>query len=366
METIPTGGFVTARQVVLCVSSTSPDGNYTFVNTTLNRNTTLDGMGPSALPGNGFHSVGPFPPVGDYDGADGGNGTTSAPGGLNTPYTVHTNLAGDPHTGVTNCVTILNRTVGDAAFMAKLPIADGGTCTQACGGINDTFAGITFMYNGTNNVVGGATYVKTDCLLDNGVLIPEQTNPPLSFFNAAYPHGSVPPAYNSATPAPYNCDTNNNPTRAFANFEHGAVITFFFTAPTGHNCTFTQGYYKNHESYTAGVLSGNAGTTYIDALGKLIIGSYHLSAAQVDDILGAAVGHGYNAGGVTFTKDQLSMIHQLITAELNIAGGAAPASIVATITDANNYVGASKTQLSSWTNTLDNFNQGKNGPGHCS
>jgi hypothetical protein len=224
----------------------------------------------------------------------------------------------------------------------------------------DSWASVNVLYNGTNTA--GAVYDHTDCTIDDGAPVPQQANPPGTF--ATWPNSGL--FYNSGSPPNYVCNNHNNPTRAFANFEHGVILTFVFTAPTGHNCTFTQGYYKNHESYTAGVLSGNAGTTYIDGTGKLIIGAYHLSAAQVDDILGAAVGHGYNAGGVTFTKDQLSMIHQLITAELNVAGGAAPASIVATITAANNYTGATKTQLSTWTNTLDNFNKGSSGPGHCS
>jgi hypothetical protein len=255
MDNIPTGGFVTAKQVVLCVSNSSPAGDYTFVNTKLNRDNTTDGLGPSALPGNGYHSNGPFPPAGDYDGADGGDGTTSAPGGLNTPYIVHSNLAGDPHTGVTNCVTILNRTVADAAFMAKIPVADGGTCTQNCGGVNDTFAAITFMYNGTNNVVGGVTYVDTDCSIDEGALIPEQSNPPSSFFNAQFQHGSYPPTwntvdhdpnsptYNQPIPtSPYLCDNHNNPTRAFANYEHGVVVTFNFEPAPAPPALCTLGY----------------------------------------------------------------------------------------------------------------------------
>jgi hypothetical protein len=151
-----------------------------------------------------------------------------------------------------------------------------------------------------------------------------------------------------------------------ANIFHGTAFVYTFTAPTGNNCSYTQGYYKNHESYTASVLSGNAGTTYITAGGKLMIGAYELTAAQIDAILEAPVGKAYNQGGVVFTKDQLAMIHQLITAELNIAGGADGSSIAATITAANNnYTSATKTQLSAWTTALTNFNEGATGPGHC-
>jgi hypothetical protein len=189
---------------------------------------------------------------------------------------------------------------------------------------------------------GGATFDQVLCTLDNGVLAPEPSNC-----------------------APDLLGNTSNPTRAFANFEHGTVVTFFFISG-GHNYTFTQGYYKNHESYTASVLSSNVGTTYVDGSGKLLIGPYALTAAQIDAILGTPVGKGYNTGDVVFTKDQLAMIHQLIAADLNITGGADGSSISATITAANNYSGASKSQFSAWTTALDNFNSGTTGPGHCS
>jgi len=245
------------------------------------------------------------------DGADGGTGTTVPNTTDGTQYTVGVGTGG--------CVTVLTRTAPDLTF-PTFPDTKSATTIEVA------------------TTPAGVIYDHTDCLNE---LVP-------------------------AIPDP--CGTGNSKTRAYMNFEHGSVITFFFTGSvTGHNCTFTQGYYKNHEVYTAGVLSSNVSTTYIDAAGKLIIGTYHLSAAQIDDIYGANPGHGYNAGGVVFTKDQLPMIHQLITAELNIAGGASPAAVAATITAANaGYTGASKSTLSTWTDTLDAFNNGKSGVDHCS
>ncbi|MFN2603582.1 MAG: hypothetical protein ABR582_12605 [Gemmatimonadaceae bacterium] len=357
--TVSSGGFGQAKTLTLCISANSPTGSYTFVNAALNRNFATDGFN-NALSGNGFWDGTSW-----NDPGDGGDGTTVANAEEGVPYSIsHTEGT------ATDCVLVLNRTIGDAAFMAKLPIAQGGTCDPnltACGGENDSFAAANISYQ--SNTVG-AIYDHTDCTLDNGVLMPEHVNPTTGNPPVAivpWPSGG----YDGSAPfITYGCGTSNIITRGFVNFEHGATITYAFTAApptTQNNCTFTQGYYKNHETYTQGVLAGNVGTTYIDASGHLLIGSYALTAAQIDAILGTAVGKGYSDGGVTFTKDQLGMIHQLITAELNIAGGASSSTIAATITAANaGYTTASKSQLSAWTNTLDNFNSGLSGPNHCS
>ena len=353
--TIGSGGFGQARTLILCVDISSPPGTYVFKNTALNRSIPQEGHSyTEPLAGNGAWD-------GTYwnDAGDGGDGSSTANALVNVNY--------DVGVGPGGCVLVLHRDVGDADFMASLPISDGGPCdpsVKTCGGVLDRFAAVNIL---PVSNTAGAVYNHTDCLIDDGTLMPQHVNPTTGnppVPTTAWPQGG----YNASNPAfaNYGCGSSNFATRGFVNYEHGATITYFFTAPTTHNCTFTQGYYKNHESYTAGVLSGNAGTTYIDGAGKLIIGTYHLSAAQVDAILGTPVGKGYNAGGVVFTSAQLGMIHQLITAELNLAGGANGASIVATITAANNYTGATKKQLSDWTDALDNFNNGKSGPNHCS
>ncbi len=248
---------------------------------------------------------------GGFDGADGGDGTwtTNVPDG--TEYVV----------GIGACVTIFTRLTPDSDYPDY----------------QDTWSGTTIT---ATTIPGGVNYDHTDCILDLGT--------------------------KAAIPNP--CGTGNNPTKAYANFDHGSEIHFFFvTAPdSGHNCTYTVGYYKNHDTYTASVLADNAGTTYIDAAGLLLIGSYHLTAGQVDDILSTPAGSGYNSGGVVFSKAQLPMIDQLIAAELNVAGGADGSSIAATIAAANSgYTSASKSQLSAWTVTLTDFNEGVSGPAHC-
>ena len=309
-STIQSGGLANSGTVRLCVDASSPAGTYQFTNSG------IDASGhPTGIAINGT-----------ADGGDGGSGvsTANAPGGVAYPVAVG------------SCITVLTRTTPDNGFpgSASCPTLGAPGCT----GFTDTWSGITVT---ATSLPTGVVYNHTDCLLDAGVRLPD----------------------------PNPCGTSNNPTRAFMNTDHGTQLTFFFTAApvTGHNCTFTQGYYKNHDAYTAGVLSSNVSTTYIDASGKLIIGTYHLTAAQIDAILQTPVGKGYNSGGVVFTKDQLAMIHQLITAELNISGGASSATVAATISAANaGYTTATKAQLDAWNNTLDAFNNGNNGPPHCS
>ncbi|HUQ20745.1 MAG TPA: hypothetical protein VM099_14105 [Gemmatimonadaceae bacterium] len=222
-----------------------------------------------------------------------------------------------------------------------------GTCFDvyaslvATGDQQDTFARILL------NVVTPPGYVLTGttCVIDEGLVQASGT---------PYASGDF----------AVDCDVDGDAT-VWANFFHGTVVTFTFAPLESRGCTYTQGYYKTHESYTAGVLSSHMGSTFVDASGHLLIGSYALSSTQVDAILDTPVGKGYNADGVVFSKDQLGMIHQLITAELNVTQGANSSSIASTIIAANNYTGATKSTLSGWTNTLDSFNNGKLGSSHC-
>ena len=69
------------------------------------------------------------------------------------------------------------------------------------------------------------------------------------------------------------------------------------------------------------------------------------------------------------------LIHQLIAAKLNVASGADSSAIASTITAADNFLtahplgsslgSAAKTQGTSLASTLDNYNNGLIGPGHC-
>lgn len=120
----------------------------------------------------------------------------------------------------------------------------------------------------------------------------------------------------------------------------------------GENCTFTQGYWKNHpEAWPPG---------------PLMLGSVVYSPAQLLSILGQP----------TAGNGLVSLAKQLIAAKLNIANGADGSSITATLLAADALIGPlvvppvgggflSPASTSSLTQTLDDYNNGLIGPGHC-
>ncbi len=124
-------------------------------------------------------------------------------------------------------------------------------------------------------------------------------------------------------------------------------------ARTIQDCTYTQGYWKNHPEAWP--------------VGSVTLGTVNYSAAQLMSIFNQpAAGNGL-----------LSLAHQLIAAKLNIAQGAsAPAGVTAAIAAADALIGGlvvppvgagslSPGSTSALTTTLDSFNQGITGPGHC-
>jgi len=219
--TIGSGGFGQAKTLTLCVDASSPAGTYTFHNIALNRG--QGGPPPHdptytfALDGNGFWD-------GSFwnDNGDGGDGTTVANADVNVNYPVTP--------GPSGCVVVLNRTVGDAAFMAVLPINEGGTCdpnAQACGGKNDSFAAANF--EPVSNTAG-AVYDHTDCFIDDGTPIPQHINPTTGNPPVAtqpWPQGG----FDHNNPPAYTCGSNNFVTRAFVNYEHGVTVTYAFNTP---------------------------------------------------------------------------------------------------------------------------------------
>jgi hypothetical protein len=116
------------------------------------------------------------------------------------------------------------------------------------------------------------------------------------------------------------------------------------------NCTLTQGFWKNHEDWPVEELT---------------------------------------LGGITYTKEELLAIlrtpprgdvtyilaHQLIAAMLNVAHGADPAAIESTLADADAFLaahplgskprGEDRTAGADLAASLDDYNNGVTGPGHC-
>lgn len=122
---------------------------------------------------------------------------------------------------------------------------------------------------------------------------------------------------------------------------------------TIQDCTYTQGFWKTHPEAWP--------------VANLTLGTVNYTAAQLMLIFNQpAAGNGL-----------ISLSHQLIAAKLNIAQGATPtAAVTAAIAAADAMIGAlvvppigggslAPGATSGLTSTLDDFNQGITGPGHC-
>jgi hypothetical protein len=122
--------------------------------------------------------------------------------------------------------------------------------------------------------------------------------------------------------------------------------------PCAAGCTLTQGYWKNH--------------TEDWPVATLMLGTVSYSAAQLEAILTQPVaGNGL-----------ISLAHQLIAAKLNIANGADATAVAASITAADALIGGlivppvgaghlAPASTGGLTTTLDEYNNGLIGPGHC-
>ncbi len=131
-----------------------------------------------------------------------------------------------------------------------------------------------------------------------------------------------------------------------------SVTASHATTTQGENCTYTQGYWKNHaERWPASYLT---------------LGTVNYSASQLLSIFNKSV----SGNGL------ISLAHQLIAAKLNIANGANPSGVAGTIAAADALIGLlivppvgtgylKPKDTSALTQMLDDFNNGVSGPGHC-
>lgn len=144
---------------------------------------------------------------------------------------------------------------------------------------------------------------------------------------------------------------------AFALDETGAKssalsVTIEGVTLQSNNCTYTQGYWKNHKDNWP-VLS-------------LTLGTVVYTQQELCDILDQPVqGNGL-----------VSLAHQLIATKLNLANGADPTDVIAAVNDADALIGGlvippvgggylDPSATSATTQVLDDFNNGIIGPGHC-
>jgi len=81
--------------------------------------------------------------------------------------------------------------------------------------------------------------------------------------------------------------------------------------PPPSGCTYTKGFYRNHDDATAAVVASMGGS--------VPAGSTSLNAAQLQAILNATPG---SPGNVSFTSNLLlNLVQQLLTSELNVQRG---------------------------------------------
>lgn len=131
-----------------------------------------------------------------------------------------------------------------------------------------------------------------------------------------------------------------------------SATAFVSTSAQVQNCTFTIGYWKNH--------------TAAWPVTSLTLGTVNYTAAQILAILNES------AGG----NGLVILAHQLIGAKLSIANGADPTAANAAIASADAIIGGlvvppvgsdsvSPGSVNALATTLDNYNNGLIGPGHC-
>ena len=124
------------------------------------------------------------------------------------------------------------------------------------------------------------------------------------------------------------------------------------TKPAAQNCTFTQGYWKNHPE--------------VWPVSSLTLGTVTYTKAQLLQILNQpSKGNGL-----------VILAHQLIAAKLNIAGGADPTPVASVIAAADAQIGAlvvppigsgylNPDDVDTKSQTLDSYNNGNLGVPHC-
>jgi hypothetical protein len=130
------------------------------------------------------------------------------------------------------------------------------------------------------------------------------------------------------------------------------TVTVNSSTTNSTNCTYTIGYWKNHAE--------------LWPVTNLTLGTVNYTAAELLSILNEPVaGNGL-----------VSLAHQLIGAKLNIANGADPTAAAAAIASADALIGGlvvppvgagyiHPSNTSALTQTLDDYNNGITGPGHC-
>lgn len=160
-----------------------------------------------------------------------------------------------------------------------------------------------------------------------------------------------------------NIDIPNRTANANVSQDRGALFTFTNTftppPPPGPVCTLTQGFWKNHPELWDAVADGKP---------FLTTSTFYNSGVSYLTIMNTPP-----KGGNAY----LQLAHQFIAASLNLNGASSGiASVDAAIAGAAAYFSGApagmpnpanptRSQLQGWATTLDNYNNGITGPGHC-
>ena len=168
---------------------------------------------------------------------------------------------------------------------------------------------------------------------------------------------------NSSNTAAYQPVINKPNAQARITNDVGVVFTFTNTfsppPPPGPVCTLTQGFWKNHGELWDAVSDGKP---------FLTTSTFYNSGVSYLTIMNTppAKGNAY-----------LQLAHQFIAASLNVNGApSGDAAVDAALAGAAAYfagapagipnpVDPTRSQLQGWATTLEAYNSGKTGPGHC-
>ena len=199
-------------------------------------------------------------------------------------------------------------------------------------------------------------------------------------------YGYLGDCYNDETPKTFNYSVYVGPFSACGVYEYtntawfvsndtGATgsdsWTISVNIPCSRGCTLTQGYWKTHSIYGPAPADEDwykIGDFDKDGISEGPDETFFLSGQTWYEVFWTTP-----AGGNAY----YILAHQYMAARLNIANGASiPLKVNSTLNAASNFfrtktpdsllTKAVRNQATSWANTLDQYNNGLLGPGHCS
>ena len=158
--------------------------------------------------------------------------------------------------------------------------------------------------------------------------------------------------------------------------QDSAEWTININVPCQGGCTLTIGYWKTHAGFSEGRQRDMATPLLPKLLGTL-------SGAKTINVTTAQMAvqflSFYGSNNVFSASNGINKLYaQLLAAKLNIASGANSSAVMSTITatdtflatknslDWDNLTKAQKNQVLGWMTTLNDYNNGFTGPGHCS